>query len=845
MPGAGVDAGRGDRWAFDAWKSHSRPDCYSGAPEHGRQSRPVLMMRRGDRSGTSPLCRLAAALRRWLAAMGSGRSKRGRLSPPAVAGDSADDEAGAEQAPPSNGDEVKAFAATSLQAPEPALCAADQPEPATRAPSGARPVVPSLAEALGRLEAVGGLAKSNKPTRQALSLVKADDPPEAREPEPALPPEAPAKAEPEAGESQRDCEPDIAAGADPSPPASGEPVVSDLAELEPLPVSAREPEPVLDNEGACLTLEPHREGAEPAGHWSEEEPDLAAATESRGESAIEPGAEPEETEPSRGLEVGPEPGPGLAGPEPQPEPQPEPSLEAEAVDAAEIDAVSASEREAAPTPDPQPKPEKPSPRLELEARPELRSEPRPELEPETERELEPDAERAVPPGLEPAPPAIQARDVRDPGGASAPPPKARRYQPRLDRVPPSNRRSPGAERQGAAAEVSTLGADFALLFGAGGWSVELGVLFHRSASMAEEVAVRFAGSEQTLWAIDERAYQVLWAGSASAALADGIVAEALDGGVRWVRTARELHIFSPRADMGGFFSSPRVEAGVENVVICSAALEASVLAALQQVGVEQPLLVSASGVPDGWRCYRGIRPSRTGERSFEGLLAGLNPLAEADIAFAGGVHLGRSSWLVTHPPQIIVTGTGLGRVLIDGVEADFTDQGWRTPASGAVGAHRVEVGGKSKAYQLEAAPTAWEPWPAHRLGTAEICGALVETSGAAIEPPPLDVACWLIGASPGEIAFSDPARASLPPLGFETIWAVPAAAGRRGSALPLQLGPHTEPGRFRCRPSAVQLRWCSVLRQAAIRRPKFSDTASQALWRRYQAVARSGARWRR
>lgn len=548
------------------------------------------------------------------------------------------------------------------------------------------------------------------------------------------------------------------------------------------------------------------------------EPELGPVSESQLESGLELGQPA--LEPERELDAEPEPLGFEAKRVQEPAPVPEPGPQSE------------SDR------DPGVEPEEPALRPELELKPEQEQEPQPELE------QEPALEPAI--GHEPPPLTSQKQGV---GAIAATEDatlaKARRYQPRLDRAPLPRAQSDLQGRRAAPLEVTTLGADFALLFGAGGWNVELGVLFHRGASMAEEIAVRFGGSEETLWAIDERAFQVLWTAIASAALTDGIVAESLDARVRWVRTAREVHIFSPRADMGGFFSSPRVKAGVENAVICTAALETSVLAALAQVGVQQPIVVSASGIPEGWRCYRGIRPSRTGELGFEGQLAGLNPLADAEIDLAGGVHLGRASWLATHPPRIIVTGIDRGLVLIDGAEADYIEGGWRTPTSAHVGAHRVEVGGKSKTYQLEAAPAAWEPWPAHRFENAELCGALVLTSGKAVEPPPLDVPCWLIGALPGEVGFSDPAETSLKVPAFEAIWALPTAAGRNESALPVQLGPAVAPQRFLARPTASQLRWCSVLRQAAIRRPKFADPATQILWRQYQAVARNGVRWRR
>jgi hypothetical protein len=417
-------------------------------------------------------------------------------------------------------------------------------------------------------------------------------------------------------------------------------------------------------------------------------------------------------------------------------------------------------------------------------------------------------------------------------------PRPSRYQPRLGR---RTEPAPEPKRNGPVSQARppTHGAELLLLFANGGWTVTFSALLHRTAEMEEAVQIRSEQGSAELWSADERLFGALNLESPARVLKEGFYAEAENGSARWLRSARELHVFSPREGITGFCTAPRLRCGVENVVVCSSSLEAEVLAAFAKIGVESPVAIEAP-LPDGWRGYRRIFPSRT-DAGLHGLLEALNPVADVSIQLSGGVRTGPFSWLTSSPPAIMVTGGFSGPVLIDGGEAEPAEQGWRRDGWDTPGQHRVEHGGVSRSYRLEAAPTAWLPWSAHAGSGATICGALVSCGGAAASPAPLDTPCWLIGAHPGEATYSTPDDGALSAPPFDVIWAIPASGRRRRP--PILLGAMTPPQQTGKLPTPADLRWCSVIREASLRHPRLDDPAAASLWRAYSRAARSG--WKR
>jgi hypothetical protein len=394
--------------------------------------------------------------------------------------------------------------------------------------------------------------------------------------------------------------------------------------------------------------------------------------------------------------------------------------------------------------------------------------------------------------------------------------------------PPSTERSASHE------------AELWLLFQSGGWAIAFGALLHRPLGTQEAVEIRSDQGLATLWPMDGRLLEVLELEVPASVLEHGFYAESVDGAASWMRSARSLHVFAPREGVSGFCTFPRLKCGVENVVICSAAVEPDVLNALAQIGIASPEVISAP-LPEGWRGYRGLYPRRL-EAGFDGALEALNPAADVTIELSGGVRTGAHTWLASAPPAITVAGGYEGPVLIDGTDAELTELGWRREGWDDLGQHRVEHGGVSRSYRLESAPESWPAWPAFvGVHGATVCGALVSCDGAIAAPPPLEEPCWLIGALPGECTYADPGGDGLAAPPFDIVWAVPTSSRRRRP--PILLGTLALPRQASARPAPEELRWCGIILEASRLHPHYADPATARLWRDYAKTARSG--WKR
>lgn len=414
-----------------------------------------------------------------------------------------------------------------------------------------------------------------------------------------------------------------------------------------------------------------------------------------------------------------------------------------------------------------------------------------------------------------------------------------KYQPRLAQKPrtaPKGRRIESASTARSASHE----AELWLLFQSGGWAIAFGALLHRTSGTQEAVEIRSDQGLAMLWPMDERLFEVLELELPAPVLEHGFYAEAVDGSASWMRSARSLHVFAPREGVSGFCTVPRLKCGVENVVICSAAVEPGILDALAQIGITSPEAISAP-LPDGWRGYRGLYPRRL-EAGFDGALEALNPAADVTIDLSGGVRTGAHTWLASAPPAITVAGGYEGPVLIDETDAELTELGWRREGWDAPGQHRVEHGGVSRSYRLEAPPESWPAWPASAgVHGATVCGALVSCDGATVAPPPLEEPCWLIGARPGQCTYADPSVDFLAAAPFDIVWAIPASNRRRSP--PILLGTLAPPSRAGARPAPEELRWCSTILEASRLHPRHADPATARLWRDYAKTARSG--WKR
>ena len=328
---------------------------------------------------------------------------------------------------------------------------------------------------------------------------------------------------------------------------------------------------------------------------------------------------------------------------------------------------------------------------------------------------------------------------------------ARPYRPRLRPRPQEPLPTQPATRQPRRpdAPAGTLDAELVLAFRPGGWGIQLSALFRRTAAMAEDLPIRFGCDAYELCAIGTDFYEPVALQDPSAALADGIAAETTaNGGARWARGGRTLHAYTGKAGVAGFVSAARVVIGEENAVLCTAEIAESMQQACAAAGSPQPAEILGPGIPSGWRCFRGIRPTfAAAPPTCDEALLALVPHPDAAIELDGGIAMTRSTWLAGHPPSIRILGAAPGpnEVTIDGRPAACSREGeWAAPGWDAEGAHAISYAGLSRRYDIAPAPTSWERWNAHTSGGLSLCGALASTPAglpAFAAPGRLSLAC--------------------------------------------------------------------------------------------------------
>ena len=430
----------------------------------------------------------------------------------------------------------------------------------------------------------------------------------------------------------------------------------------------------------------------------------------------------------------------------------------------------------------------------------------------------------------------------------------RRYRPRLHPKPamPQETRRDRTSRAAVKLARGPLDANLVLFFRPGGWGIQTSLLFRRTPDMAEDVSVRCGLAVHELNAISDEHFAPVPIGDPADALASGIAAESIAEPIaRWVRGGRDLHVFAARTGVAGFVTAARVIMGHENAILCTSAVVAPAVGACKAAGGPDPQEISGPGIPDGWRCFRGIRPTLAG--AIDGLdenCQALIPHPLAAIEFGGGIPLSNGAWLSGHPPSICISGDtpAAGVVAIDGKPAtcigagDYIAEGWD-----AVGSHTVSYAGLSRSYSIAHGLDSWEPWPAHTLGHHILCGALalghreLPTAYAA-EPGSV----WLIGSRPGEVqqALTGQNRtAVIAAPSFVPVWAIALRSSRGRDRHDVHLiGKPAAPsatGRFPTQSVAVR-NWCHILRAAGSRPASLVHShAEQELWSAYRAHASS------
>jgi hypothetical protein len=413
------------------------------------------------------------------------------------------------------------------------------------------------------------------------------------------------------------------------------------------------------------------------------------------------------------------------------------------------------------------------------------------------------------------------------------------YRPRLKRARP--RRVPAAPAAPRQADSETFEADLQIFFGPGDWGMEVAALLALPRDM-DEVAVVNSGEETLLGALDDQLLEPLLITDSALALGEPLLITAVGLPVRWSRASRDLHVLGQHQAVAGFVSRPRVAIGQENAVICRDRLADEALAQILATGSGAPIRIEGPGVPAGWICWRGIRPVRPSiPKGGPASLHALDPLPAVSYDLTGGLQLSRGIWLESNPPTIRLLGmmSSDDPVLIDGRAAVQGEDGsWWADGWDHVGSHRIEHGGVTAGYMIDAGVNEWEWWPAWQ-GAAALAGALAETGGGEYfhAGPP----ATLIGARPGEICgISQSVRGvCIAHPGFDPVWIITAGTGIRRAKASL-IGAPTVPGTPILGAPAATSRWARAI--CASGRAGSANSAERRIWDRYVAAARTSRR---
>jgi hypothetical protein len=482
-----------------------------------------------------------------------------------------------------------------------------------------------------------------------------------------------------------------------------------------------------------------------------------------------------------------------------------------------------------------------------------------------------------PPGAAATEPKHSAPEDKSPTIDPVSHPKdSRRYRPsaRVASTPPappivSTEREP--RQRAAPIEVR-------LLFEKAGFC-RVSLLPRRVSGMPAELPVTGSGNPPPLLELQDNWYQDVILSDLGPLLRDGVewVGPLPDGSsFRASLSGRDIYVLKRHDDISGFVSTRRLILGEEHVILCTVDRVGQVRAALELAGSPAPSLLTAdSGVPAGWFALRGVSPripvapSATGD-----ILDALRPLPDVEISLAGGIRIGRQTWLEGFPPMIQLRGdaTAIVAVQIDGIEAtrdsdgNYTAGGWNTP-----GDHSVSCVSGSRTYSIRRGREEWAAWDAYRWSLGEIgaeskhshpalCGVLVrppQAVGTGCRPIVVPSSnTVLIGAAPGQLEIC--ARRSDISAGlcigfphFEVVWALPADAihcDKRATHV-LALGPLPAVARrnesAERPPTKRELQdiytWCeailSVGRKGLATHP--SDSHVTDLWKSYKRAARA------
>jgi hypothetical protein len=433
-----------------------------------------------------------------------------------------------------------------------------------------------------------------------------------------------------------------------------------------------------------------------------------------------------------------------------------------------------------------------------------------------------------------------------------------RYRPPVQKTPqPAREKARTVSEDRSASSASStieLGIRVHLTFDRIGIS-SIGLLPERTAGLDNEVPVKLGEKPFLLLGQDDW-YEDLYPEDVGVYLRNGVELKVVLAGerrVRWLLSGRDLYVLASSKLARGFVSTNRLALGRSHIVLCAAELLEKTEALLDEAGCQNYAQLGVEeGIPGGWVGLRDVKPTRALplEAGIDAFYP-IKPAPDIEIDLDGGICLGGSVWLAGYPPEIRVLGESAVnvRTLIDGKDALRSGEGLlASDGYDRPGIHSIYCEGLtcSRSYTIEEAPTSWERWPAYRFSKADLCGPIVEMTGAdpsrrAVVVPMSNPV--LLGAHPGQIFYCS--QRGVPHwkgfVPFDVVWALPSQPLRsdKKSASILQL--RDIPSVAAKVQTGAALEWSVAILDASRKglRIENSSPESMARWRQYKKTARS------
>lgn len=211
-------------------------------------------------------------------------------------------------------------------------------------------------------------------------------------------------------------------------------------------------------------------------------------------------------------------------------------------------------------------------------------------------------------------------------------------------------------------------------------TARMSVVLTRPDGFPERVTLQ-AGDEPAVQAYDMQRYDDLdlpWTGE----LLDGELRLASTDGFRWVRSARQIHVFAADPnEPPDLISVGAARPGVAHALVCRLSDAADVRSAAASAG--SPDLHAHEhwhGIPDGWMVLSGYTPAHAAELPLPIGLRPLDPRTGLEIVLEGGLAIRPRVYADGHPPRILISPTGSASITIGGQPATLSASGtWEAP----------------------------------------------------------------------------------------------------------------------------------------------------------------------